>query len=178
MMKKVNIAAEASVKCSRGSFIICARTDANGVSGLEETIKRSKSYIDAGASMIFPEGLKNVEEFKIVADELKNYGSKEGPFLLANMTEFGKTGYISVQEFKKLGYNCVIYPVSTLRVAMRAVDLFLKDLKNKGSQKDYLAKMQTREELYSLLHYEPGKEWMYPNPHCKDIEFEDDATKK
>jgi len=178
MMKKINVAAEASVKCSKGSFIICARTDANGVSGLEETIKRSKRYIDAGASMIFPEGLKNSEEFKIVADELKTYGSNEGPFLLANMTEFGKTNYISLKEFKELGYNCVIYPVSTLRVAMRAVDLFLKDLLKNGSQKEYVKKMQTREELYSLLHYEPGKEWLYPTPHCKDIEYDEDTTKK
>lgn len=172
MMRKVNIAAEASAKCSKGSFIICARTDANGVSGLDETIKRSKKYIDAGASMIFPEGLKNQEEFKIVANELKNYGSEEGPFLLANMTEFGKTDYISLEDFKKLGYHCVIYPVTTLRVAMKAVDLFLKDFKKNGSQKDYIDKMQSREELYSLLHYEPGKEWTYPNPHCKDIEYD------
>ena len=173
MMKKINVAAEASIKCSKGSFIICARTDANGVHGLDETIKRSKKYIDAGASMIFPEGLKNPEEFRIVANELKNYGSKEGPFLLANMTEFGKTTYITLEEYKKLGYHCVIYPVSTLRIAMRAVDMFLKDLRKTGTQKDFVKHMQTREELYGLLHYTPGEEWFYPNPHCKDIEFED-----
>lgn len=178
MMNKINIAAEASAKCSRGSFIICARTDANGVSGLEETIRRSKKYIDAGASMIFPEGLKNLEEFRIVANELKNYGSKEGPFLLANMTEFGKTNFIKLGDFKKLGYNCVIYPVTTLRIAMRAVDKFLKDFNETGTQEGYLKNMQTREELYGLLNYEPGKEWSYPNPHCKDIEFNQEKDKK
>lgn len=173
-MKKINIAAEASVKCSRGTFIICARTDANGVvgGGIEETIRRSKKYIDAGASMIFPEGLKTAEEFRIVANELKNYGSKEGPFLLANMTEFGKTEYLTLEEYKKLGYHCVIYPVSTLRVAMKAVDQFLKDFNKTGTQKHYLNKMQSREELYGLLHYNPMKEWVYPNPHCKDIELQ------
>jgi methylisocitrate lyase len=79
--------------------------------------------------MIFPEGLSNLEEFKLVADELKNYGPKGGPYLLANMTEFGKTDYISLEDFKKIGYNCVIYPVTTLRVAMKAVDDLLKNLK-------------------------------------------------
>lgn len=111
-----------------------------GVYGIEETIKRSKRYIDAGADMIFPEGLTNIEEFKRVADELKHYGPKGGPYLLANMTEFGKTDFIELVDFKKIGYNCVIYPVTTLRVAMKAVDLFLKNLAENGSPELYLEK--------------------------------------
>ena len=79
--------------------------------------------------MIFPEGLASSEEFEYVGKHLKGYGKKGGPFLLANMTEFGKTPYIHVDDFYKWGYTCVIYPVSTLRVANKAVDLFLKDLK-------------------------------------------------
>ena len=79
--------------------------------------------------MIFPEGLSTADEFIYVAKELKGYGPKGGPFLLANMTEFGKTPYIHIDDFKKWGYNCVIYPVTTFRIAMKAVDLFLKDLK-------------------------------------------------
>ena len=90
--------------------------------------------------MIFPEGLSNIEEFKIVADALKHYGPKGGPYLLANMTEFGKTDLIPLEEFKKLGYNCVIYPVTTLRVAMKAVDLFLKHLMTHGTQEGFLEK--------------------------------------
>lgn len=69
---------------------------------------------------------------------------------------------IPLEEFKSYGYNCVIYPVSTLRVAMKAVDGFFTDLKANGSQKGYVDKMQTRKELYELLRYTPGKEWHYP----------------
>lgn len=139
-MKKIEIAAAASKKCSDGEFIICARTDAKGVYGIQETIDRSKQYIDAGADMIFPEGLSNLEEFKIVAEALKKYGPKGGPYLLANMTEFGKTDFISLEDFKKMGYNCVIYPVTTLRVAMKAVDLFLKHLMENGTQEGFMEK--------------------------------------
>jgi methylisocitrate lyase len=73
------------------------------------------------------------------------------------MTEFGKTPYIDIATFKDYGYNCVIYPVSTLRVAMKAVDGFFSDLKQHGSQKNYVDKMQSRKELYDLLRYTPGK---------------------
>eukprot|EP01017_Pseudomicrothorax_dubius_P031142 TRINITY_DN3949_c0_g4_i2.p1 TRINITY_DN3949_c0_g4~~TRINITY_DN3949_c0_g4_i2.p1 ORF type:complete len:254 (-),score=76.66 TRINITY_DN3949_c0_g4_i2:62-823(-) len=118
MIKKIEIAVNASRQCSNGEFIICARTDARGVIGIEETIRRAKLYVDAGADMIFPEGLASKEEFALVAKELKQYGSRGGPFLLANMTEFGKTPYISLEEFETMGYNCVIYPVSTLRLSL------------------------------------------------------------
>lgn len=110
--------------------------------------------------MIFPEGLDTAEEFKIVAKELKSH--KNSVYLLANMTEFGKTPYIDLATFKDYGYNCVIYPVSTLRVAMKAVDLFFSDLKTHGSQKNFVDKMQSRKELYDLLRYTPGKEWHFP----------------
>jgi len=161
--KKVEIAVKAAKECSDGEFIICARTDAAGVTGIDDAIKRAKLYIDAGADMIFPEGLKSKEDFALVAKELKGYGPKGGPFLLANMTEFGKTPYITLEEFEKMGYNCVIYPVSTLRIAMKAVDNFLKDLKQYGTQEPQLKNMQTRQELYNLLQYTPGKEWTYPS---------------
>ena len=134
MTKKIEIAVKASLECSGGEFIICARTDARSVTGIEDSIKRAKAYVDAGADMIFPEGLNSLEEFSIVAKELKGYGKKGGPFLLANMTEFGTTPIISLDEFKNIGYNCVIYPVSTLRIAMKAVDDFLKNLKVDKSQ--------------------------------------------
>lgn len=120
--------------------------------------------------MIFPEGLSSVEEFKMVADALKGVGSEDGPFLLANMTEFGKTPYISIEEFTKLGYHCVIYPVSTFRIANQAITNFLTDLKAKGTQKDLLDGMQTRKELYSTIKYTPGEEWYYPNSTTEDKE--------
>ena len=124
MEKKIQIAREASLKCSDGEFIICARTDARGVYGFDECIKRSFAYVEAGADMIFPEGLESKEELEIVAKLLKD--KYPHIYLLANMTEFGKTPYISIEEFTKMKYSCVIYPVSTLRVASKAVDDFLK----------------------------------------------------
>lgn len=97
MMNKVRFAREASDKYSEGHFMICARTDAAGVYGLEESINRSKKYIDAGADMIFPEGLSSLDDFRTVSNELRKY--KKDVLLLANMTEFGKTPYITLEEF-------------------------------------------------------------------------------
>lgn len=160
MANKVRIARKASQEVSDNQFIICARTDARGVDGIEETIRRAKIYREAGADMIFPEGLCSREEFAMVAERLK----KDDPelMLLANMTEFGKTPYISVDEFRDMGYNCVIYPVSPFRVANKAISDFLVDLKKNGSQKENLTQMQTRKDLYNTLGYTPGKEWYFP----------------
>jgi methylisocitrate lyase len=81
---------------------------------------------------------------------------KKSVYLLANLTEFGKTPYIDIKTFSNIGYNCVIYPVSSLRIAMNAVNLFLQDLKKTGSQKNTVEKMLTRKDLYTALHYKPG----------------------
>ena len=132
MADKVRIARKTSLEVSGGEFVICARTDAKSIYGLDECIKRSIAYIDAGADMIFPEGLYTAEEFKTVAQELRKH--KSDIFLLANMTEFGQTPYIHIDTFKEYGYNCVIYPVSTLRVAMKAIDDFFFDLQKNGTQ--------------------------------------------
>lgn len=164
MARKVEIAARASRECSGGEFVICARTDAAGVLGLEETIARAKLFVDAGADLIFPEGLASEEDFARVAQALHGYGRRGGPFLLANMTEFGKTPYISLERFRELGYHCVIYPVSTFRVANRAVDRFLKQLRAEGSQAQAEPQMQTRKELYATIEYTPGLEYYYPTP--------------
>ena len=133
--------------------------------GIEETIRRSKEYIDAGADMIFPEGLATREEFAQVAQVLKQH--KPDVFLLANMTEFGKTPMIKLAEFESMGYNCVIYPVTTLRIAMLAIDKCLDSLIDTGSMEQSLPDMYTRKQLYSLLDYTPGQEWYYPTPAQK-----------
>jgi len=150
----------------RGSFIVCARTDARSVEGLEAVIVRAKAYIDAGADMIFPEGLHTEEEFAHVAEGLAGYGDGGAPgggvFLLANMTEFGKTPIIALDRFAGLGYHAVIWPVSTFRIAMGAVDRFLGDLKENGSVQNSLDSMMTRKELYGFLGYTPGEEWVCP----------------
>jgi len=162
MMNKIRIAAKARDDCSGGEFIICARTDACGVYGIEEALNRASKYIEAGADMIFPEGLTSEKDFKYFSTEIrKNFPNV---YLLANMTEFGKTPYIPFKNFAELGYNIVIYPVSTLRIAMKAIDVFLEDLKENGTVENSLSKMQTRKELYDLLKYKPGEEWIFPNP--------------
>lgn len=149
-------------------FIICARTDARGVEGFDSAVARAKAYVKAGADMIFPEGLRDLNEFRLFADEMRSMGKlglapNGGPFLVANMTEFGKTEHIHIDDFSRAGYSAVIYPVSTLRVAMKAVEKMFQELKTAGSLKEQEKHMMTRSELYKTLHYKPGVEWFYPN---------------
>eukprot|EP01066_Platyproteum_vivax_P008415 Platyproteum_vivax@DN3527_c0_g1_i2.p1 len=162
---KVAAAAQSRDSLTNGSFIVCARTDARAVEGMESAIERAKAYVEAGADMIFPEGLTNIDEFKAFAAALKPCKGEApggGPYLLANMTEFGKTPYYSVAEFADAGYHCVIFPVSTLRCAMRPVQEMLRMLKEEGSVEDMVKQMYTRKELYQTLQYTPGVEWKYP----------------
>jgi methylisocitrate lyase len=166
MVNKIRIASQARDECSGGDFIICARTDARGVYSMDEALKRADQYANAGADMIFPEGLASEEEFKYFSVEIRK--SHPDIFLLANMTEFGKTPYIPFENFSKLGYNIVIYPVSTLRIAMKAISDFLDDLDQNGTVEKSLTKMQTRKELYELLNYKPGEEWVFPNTKKSD----------
>lgn len=133
-------------------FLIVARTDARAVEGVEGAVKRALAYIEAGADALFPEALESAEEFRFFAERMAKEGVKVP--LVANMTEFGKTPYLSAGEFEALGYRLVLFPVSALRVAAKAVEEFLHDLKRVGSQKDRLSQMQTRRELYDLLRYE------------------------
>ena len=159
MQEKVARAAAAR-DATRSGFIVCARTDARGVEGLDAAIARGRAYLDAGADMIFPEGLATESEFARVADALKAHNPHA--YLLANMTEFGKTPIIPLNRFEKLGYACVIWPVSTLRSAMGEVTRLLSALKRDGSVESATERMQDRAALYDLLGYEPGVEWVFP----------------
>ncbi|MFP6581325.1 MAG: isocitrate lyase/phosphoenolpyruvate mutase family protein [Candidatus Hydrogenedentota bacterium] len=141
----VKIEAAVNAKTS-DDFIVMARCDARGVVDLDETIRRSQMYLEAGADAIFPEGLRSAEEFERVAKELDTY-------LLANMTEFGTTPYLSVDEFGAMGYNMVIFPVTLQRTAMKAMENVLQIIKETGSNEGALDQMQTRQELYDLLGY-------------------------
>ncbi|MFG0276293.1 MAG: isocitrate lyase/phosphoenolpyruvate mutase family protein [Phycisphaerales bacterium] len=161
--EKVAMAAQARDACSGGAFLVCARTDARGVEGFDRAVERAKAYVDAGADMLFPEGLASEEEFGRFADALRGYGARKGPYLLANMTEFGKTPMLSLGRFADLGYHCVIYPVTTLRLAMHAVTESLRALKAEESAATLLDRMQTRKELYALLRYTPGEAWAFPS---------------
>lgn len=129
------------------NFIICARTDAAGIHGIDEAIERAKAYADAGADMIFTEALYSEEDFA-------QFRAAVDIPLLANMTEFGKTELMSAQKIQDLGYNAVIWPVSTFRVAMGATEEFLRDMKDDGLQsKEWLERMQHRSRLYELVRY-------------------------
>jgi methylisocitrate lyase len=147
-------------------FIICARTDARGVDGFDAAVDRASAYVRAGADMIFPEGLANEDEFARFAAAMRrlDHGAdpRGGPYLLANMTEFGKTPMIPLSRFEELGYSCVIYPVTLLRIAMKAVEEALHELRRTGTAEHLLPRMQTRQELYSLIGYTPGEEWDFP----------------
>ena len=141
------------------NFLIIIRTDANAVEGLEKTIDRIKAYEDAGADMIFPEALKDEKEFAKVRKISKKY-------LLANMTEFGKSKLLNKTELEKLGYNMVIYPVTTQRLAMKNVEDGLKSIFENGDQNNIIDKMQTRKRLYELVEYEK-----YNTPDKKITDF-------
>ena len=129
------------------NFKIIARSDAKSVEGLDKMIDRCKSYIDAGAEIIFPEALKDEKEFEKVRKSL-------GSYLLANMTEFGKSKLLNYKDLENLGYNIVLYPVTTQRLAMKNVEDGLRAIFADGHQNNIIDKMQTRKRLYDLVDYE------------------------
>ncbi|MER3412994.1 MAG: methylisocitrate lyase [Armatimonadota bacterium] len=133
------------------SFLIVARTDARGVLGLDEAIQRANMYVLAGADVIFPEGLESKEEFA-------EFRSRVAAPLLANMTEFGKTPLITVDEFRSLGYNLVIFPMTAFRVMIKAVENAVRVLLSEGTQQPLLERMRTRQELYDLIEYQKYEE--------------------
>lgn len=154
----------AGVEAGTG-FIVCARTDAAGVEGVDAAIERARAYVDAGAAMIFPEGLAGVEEFARFARAMRAMPGPDrrgGPYLLANMTEFGKTPMLTLKQFDDLGYSCVIYPVSMLRVAMGAIVRALAVLRDEGTLESVLPEMLTRQQLYELIGYDPRGAWRFP----------------
>lgn len=158
---RIEWAGRASRDCSDGGFIVCARTDAREVEGFEAAVDRAAAYARAGAEMIFPEGLATEDEFAGFASRLRERVQGR-VYLLANMTEFGKTPIIPLQRFGEMGYDIVIFPVTTLRVAMGAVTRALTALHETGSVESFLDEMQTREALYDLMGYTPGTPWEYP----------------
>lgn len=160
---KIAWAVKASQDCSGGDFIICARTDAKGVEGFDAAVDRAEAYVHAGAHMIFPEGLTSEQEFAEFATRLRERLGGKPVYMLANMTEFGKTPLIPLDRFSELGYDIVIYPVTTLRVAMGAVSRALVDLKQSGTVEPFLNQMQMRTELYDLVGYTPGTPWEFPS---------------
>ena len=135
-------------------FMIVARTDARGVEDFDRTVDRAQRYLQAGADAIFPEALQNAEEFR-------DFAKKVDKPLLANMTEFGKSPLLSFKELAGFGYRMVIFPQTAFRVSMKASHKLLRALRESGTQREWLDQMQTREELYKLLDYDPTAEkWL------------------
>lgn len=128
------------------NFVICARTDAAGIEGIDSAIDRAKAYADAGADLIFTEALSSPSEFE-------RFRAAVDTPLLANMTEFGKSELVTAQQLSDIGYNMVIYPVTTLRLAMYAVEVGLREIHTAGTQAGLLDQMQHRSRLYELLRY-------------------------
>jgi methylisocitrate lyase len=127
--------------------VIIARTDARGVDGFEAAVERAHQYVGAGADWIFPEALDSAAEFQAFARAV------DAP-LVANMTEFGKSPLLEFDELSQMGYRVVLYPVTLLRVAMKAMETALNVLAADGKQSELLDLMQTRQELYDLVEYD------------------------
>ena len=144
MVKKIE---ECDLSKKDKNFKIIARSDAKSVEGIDKMIDRCKAYVDAGADIIFPEALSDEKEFEKVRSHLDCY-------LLANMTEFGKSKLLNFKDLENLGYNIVIYPVTTQRLAMKSVEDGLRAIFADGHQNNLLDKMQTRKRLYDLVEYE------------------------
>jgi methylisocitrate lyase len=140
------VAAAAAAKLS-GDFLLIARTDARGVVGYDEAVRRAHCYLEAGADAIFPEALTSEAEFRRFANDVNCP-------LLANMTEFGTSPSFTVPELSDMGYRLVIFPVTLQRAAMHAMERTLAEIKGAGSPRACLDSMQTRQELYDLLGYE------------------------
>jgi methylisocitrate lyase len=130
-------------------FLLVARTDARAVEGFDAAVKRARTYLEAGADAIFPEALQSAKEFREFARQVR------AP-LLANMTEFGRSPLLSVPQLAALGYRMVIFPLTAFRVTMKAAEQCLHELQRRGTQRAWLPRMQTRQELYDLLGYDPG----------------------
>ena len=148
MARKIAAAVEAR---HDPDFLIVARTDARAVEGLDAAVRRAWRYVQAGADVVFPEALESAEEFRAFAKGLSKEGVKVP--LVANMTEFGKTPYLTTREFEDLGYRIILFPVTALRIATKAIEKILLELKTKGTQREMLDQMHTRLQLYDVLQY-------------------------
>jgi methylisocitrate lyase len=135
----------AAVRARRHLQII-ARTDAAASEGVDGAIARARLYAEAGADAIFPEALPSEKAFKAFAAALPVP-------LLANMTEFGRTPYFTAQQFEQFGFKMVIWPVSFLRIAAKAMETFYRQLAENGTAEPQLDWMQTRARLYEVIGY-------------------------
>jgi methylisocitrate lyase len=140
------------------STVIIGRTDARGVTDLDDCLRRLHAYRDAGADWLFPEGLRSRDEFQQIGREFASLATP----LLANMTEFGVSPLVPLEDLSAMGFSAALYPVTLMRIAMKAMEAGLGMIADEGTQESLLDLMQTREELYDLLDYDPARpdDWL------------------
>ena len=143
MVKKL----AAVVETAAGDPLIIARTDARAVEGIDGAVARAREYARLGVDVIFPEALESRQEFQ-------EFRAKVRVPLLANMTEFGKTPYLTVKDFEEIGYEIVIFPVTVFRAAMKAAASTLDELKKAGTQRDILKSLMSRKQVDELIGYD------------------------
>lgn len=158
------IAAAAAARRDPATVII-ARTDARGVTDIDDCLRRMHAYREAGADWLFPEALRSRDEFRRVGSEFERLGMP----LLANMTEFGVSPLIPLEDLSGVGFSAALYPVTLLRIAMKAIEAGLGMIADEGTQENLLDLMQTREELYDLLGYDPARPeaWLAAHPGAR-----------
>lgn len=143
MVDRIKAATDARVE---DSFVIMARTDALAVDGLDAAIDRACACVEAGADMIFPEAVVNLEDYRKFVDAV------QVP-VLANITEFGQTPLFTVEELREAGVSLALYPLSAFRAMNAAAMQVYRTIREEGSQQKVINLMQTRAELYEILHY-------------------------
>jgi methylisocitrate lyase len=163
------------IKAAKGArrgkeFLIIARVDARAVEGFEAAVFRANEYLAAGADAVFPEALESIDEFTAFAKKVK------AP-LMANMTEFGRSPLFTLRKLAAMKYRMIIYPQTAFRAAMKAERSVLAFLRNRGTQRRSLKEMQTRQELYELLDYDPNSD-TWPTGEPYDRAKPDDRTKR
>jgi methylisocitrate lyase len=143
MIEKIQAASKSRMN---KDFTIIARTDARSVEGIDAAIERARLYLRAGADGIFPEALESKEEFK-------EFSQKVNGILMANMTEYGRSPLLSVDELEKLGYSIVIFPLTAFRGALKKMDEIYSNLAKNGTQRNMLNEIMTRKDYYELINY-------------------------
>lgn len=143
MVDRIKAAVDARVS---DGFTIMARTDALASEGLDAALERVRAYVEAGADMIFPEAVGDLATYK-------RFVEAAGVPILANITEFGQTPLFSIEELRDAGVAVALYPLSAFRAMNKAAEHVYETIRTKGSQRDVLDRMQTREELYERIDY-------------------------
>ncbi|MCL4345398.1 MAG: methylisocitrate lyase [Candidatus Thermoplasmatota archaeon] len=143
MESKINAAVQAR---KNPDFLIIARTDSRSVNGLDEAIERSRLYLEAGADCIFTEALESEEEFREMRKKVPG-------LLLANMTEFGKTPLLSVKQLDEIGYNMVIFPLTSFRGILKKTEEIYRMLLENGTQRDFINEIMSRKRFYEIIGY-------------------------